>query len=773
MESRVTSGGGRMHIGDTGTGVTTDPAAHERRLGQSAAAAARYRDAEPLRETIRQRRADGMRYPDEPERLARRARRLVQAGAVPGELLLAMAPDEDPLKADERIIGGSNDLQAAAFLPRGVRAGATVGRIWLTVGRRRQPCATGFLIAPRLFLTNHHVFPDAGTTDGAFVEFGAEAGMDDLPGTTVAYEFAPDVFFLADDHLDYALVALRPGLDGRPAGDAFGWNRLDPAEGKLVVGDPLNIIGHPSGRLKEICIRDNQLLVRLDDFLHYKTDTEPGNSGSPVFNDQWEVVALHHSGVPATDDHGRTLNTSGGVWTAAQGEAAVQWVANEGARISAVLRHLAANTPQASRGVLAELGPAAGPQPVAVGPQVLVPPQAASVGAGPQAPVAPVAAAGVSEAAGAAAGAAAATAVGVDAAGSGATGSPSATGTAGTSATATGAGVGAAETSAAGTAVPGPRAAESGVGVLTGIGGRRDAFGATRQLVFLHGRSQHGHHPEDLRRLWTAGLNNGLTRLGYRTIDPADVYFPYYGDRLAAVLNTRESVTTSFEAVADDPGSAAAPAEPSARELYDRLLLQAAERAGMPDAADTHPEERFGIGGVVKITRRPLDWLARHSGVDRLLIASAFRDVALYLDNRRIRDEVLACVRETVPSDGGIVLVAHSLGTVIAMDLLASAVSGPAVAALVTLGAPLGLDTVHDRLITRGPHCPPHVPWWFNAWSPTDGVAIGCPLKGRWSGLTLESAVDNPRDRAHDIDEYLTRPEVAAAIAARLDLPRR
>ena len=31
---------------------------------------------------------------------------------------------------------------------------------------------------------------------------------------------------------------------------------------------------------------------------HYSTDTEAGSSGSPVFNDQWEVVALHHSVKP-------------------------------------------------------------------------------------------------------------------------------------------------------------------------------------------------------------------------------------------------------------------------------------------------------------------------------------------------------------------------------------------------------------------------------------------------------------------------------------------
>ena len=74
--------------------------------------------------------------------------------------------------------------------------------------------------------------------------------------------------------------------------------------------------------------------------LHYETDTAPGSSGSPVFNDQWEVVALHHSGVPRTDKDGNWLATDGTIWTRDMGEERVDWLANEGVRISRVLRAL-------------------------------------------------------------------------------------------------------------------------------------------------------------------------------------------------------------------------------------------------------------------------------------------------------------------------------------------------------------------------------------------------------------------------------------------------
>ncbi len=69
---------------------------------------------------------------------------------------------------------------------------------------------------------------------------------------------------------------------------------------KHVSGGFGNIIQHPQGDYKQLVIRENRLVSRAADFLHYMTDTEEGSSGSPVFNDQWEVIALHHWGEPTT-----------------------------------------------------------------------------------------------------------------------------------------------------------------------------------------------------------------------------------------------------------------------------------------------------------------------------------------------------------------------------------------------------------------------------------------------------------------------------------------
>jgi tetratricopeptide (TPR) repeat protein len=59
------------------------------------------------------------------------------------------------------------------------------------------------------------------------------------------------------------------------------------------------IIGHPSGGGLVFSLNDNELLDHGDPTnfrVHYRTPTEPGSSGSPVFNGLWELIALHHAG---------------------------------------------------------------------------------------------------------------------------------------------------------------------------------------------------------------------------------------------------------------------------------------------------------------------------------------------------------------------------------------------------------------------------------------------------------------------------------------------
>ena len=109
----------------------------------------------------------------------------------------------------------------------------------------------------------------------------------------------------------------------------------------------MTIIQHPDAQRKQVCVRENKLLTRTDDVLWYTTDTLGGSSGSPVFNNDWQVVALHHKGIPQTGPDG--------VWQTVHGrdydpkrdpESAIKWQANEGIRISRLIDVLTQTAPR-------------------------------------------------------------------------------------------------------------------------------------------------------------------------------------------------------------------------------------------------------------------------------------------------------------------------------------------------------------------------------------------------------------------------------------------
>jgi endonuclease G len=99
------------------------------------------------------------------------------------------------------------------------------------------------------------------------------------------------------------------------------------------TGDPVNIIQHPAGRPQEIAVRNNKVIAddSADCYLSYETDSERGSSGSPVLNDEWELVALHSRS---------EFRSRAGHGSSAQAE----WVANKGIRIAAIVEDLAART---------------------------------------------------------------------------------------------------------------------------------------------------------------------------------------------------------------------------------------------------------------------------------------------------------------------------------------------------------------------------------------------------------------------------------------------
>ncbi|MFL4910262.1 endonuclease [Streptomyces sp. MMS24-I2-30] len=307
-------------------------------------------EREETRRTIERR---GVLYADEPERVKKRlarlnadwslARSIEQIPTEPAATAGSTLPlTPDTFSADllglERLMG-RNDLIGVAFLEGGHQAARSVGRVTVTASGGGLH-GTGFMVSPSLLMTNNHVLRSAENSDRALVEFNFQSALDGRPLVPVTFALEPRRFFATDRDLDFSVVAVAErNQQGASLAD-FNWLPLDGAQGKAILGEFVNIIQHPNGEPKQLALRENQIVDLLDLFVHYETDTAPGSSGSPVFNDQWEVVALHHSAVPRLGSDGRPLAVDGTPWQPGMGEHRLAWKANEGVRVSRVLQAL-------------------------------------------------------------------------------------------------------------------------------------------------------------------------------------------------------------------------------------------------------------------------------------------------------------------------------------------------------------------------------------------------------------------------------------------------
>jgi endonuclease G len=247
---------------------------------------------------------------------------------------LFMERNERDPNGFERVIGQSN-LLSINFLDRGRRAANSVCRIVIQ-SDEGEAYGTGFLVGPRLLLTNNHVIQSIDQAGECRAQFGYEVDAEGVPSEPVSFSLKPDEAFYTSTELDFTLVAVARRSDGGVPLERFGWLTLLPISGKVVDGEAVSIIQHPGGQRKQIAIHSSEVIVlpsaqagnQAGQMIHYSTDTEPGSSGSPVFNDQWQVFALHHKAVPHPDD----LDAPAGQ--------EIRWLANEGVRVSAIFDHL-------------------------------------------------------------------------------------------------------------------------------------------------------------------------------------------------------------------------------------------------------------------------------------------------------------------------------------------------------------------------------------------------------------------------------------------------
>ena len=299
----------------------------------------------------------------------------------------------------------------------------------------------------------------------------------------------------------------------------------------------------------------------------------------------------------------------------------------------------------------------------------------------------------------------------------------------------------------------------AGAGVAASMSPAHAADPYPVRLVLVHGRSQQGLNPVDLQSTWLETLRRGAAKINRSLPERLEVAFPYYGDTLDEFARRFElPLTTDIQA----KGSAV---------NADFLNFQAEVAEDMRRGAgisDAQVQEEFGVNTTEK---GPQNWawvqaiiraIDRNAGgISQSAIETFMRDVYLYTTRAGVRDAIDRIVGGAI-NESPCVVIGHSLGSVVAYNVLRNDRRALKVAAYITVGSPLAIRAVRDRFRPIG--FPTAARSWYNAFDPKDVVAL-YPLDA--ANFPVNPAVqnfggvNNATDNRHGIVGYLDDADVA------------
>jgi hypothetical protein len=248
------------------------------------------------------------------------------------------------------------------------------------------------------------------------------------------------------------------------------------------------------------------------------------------------------------------------------------------------------------------------------------------------------------------------------------------------------------------------------------------------KLVYIHGAGRQENRLILKRRLDGALFEKNMLE---------QTVLAYYSD----LLHDEEDVPAAIEAA--DPGLAAIDAA-----FMTRAAEVATEEAGADPGAAPQPVEGFSLPDPAFF----------------ILAGLASTDVKKYLKSGsgpEIRERVIGLFPDGEP----VIVISHSLGTIVAYDVLASFDGSREIPLWVTLGSPLGIGNVQKRL-NGGSEPPAPVPKGVGAWhnlaDDHDPVAVEITLADEFSpsGFVNDHVVENRAFLNHDLTGYLNTTEV-------------
>lgn len=306
-------------------------------------------------------------------------------------------------------------------------------------------------------------------------------------------------------------------------------------------------------------------------------------------------------------------------------------------------------------------------------------------------------------------------------------------------------------------------------------------------VTFIHGIANKP--PQDkLLGLWlrsladSDGLDLGTEGVTSSMVYWADVMYPEPLKDISEESAADESTVESRSPESPDLGVESMDAE---EQLW---VAELAAKLAVPLAAEA-AVEAVPAPAREQLERIPLPWPVKERLMRRLL-----RDVHHYLFNveysprsgttfrvqDEIRDRTIQALKEGASQEGPHIVVSHSMGTVIAYDCLKRVAGAPRVDGLMTIGSPLGLDEVQDKLKPGWSRADgfPHEKvggGWVNVYDNLDPVAGFDPTFANDYRRGGQEAVDDVNEQnwgswRHDISKYLRGQKLRGKLRGLLGL---
>jgi hypothetical protein len=286
------------------------------------------------------------------------------------------------------------------------------------------------------------------------------------------------------------------------------------------------------------------------------------------------------------------------------------------------------------------------------------------------------------------------------------------------------------------------------------------------RMIFVHGINQQGKSSQKIREEWLESLHNTFSKHGPDPLGKLSrIEAPFYGDTLEMLSSAKvkdEAIALGAEEASDDFDEFAVDA---LKEMA--LRMGATEKQIEDEMSETTVAQ--GAGPHKKWLKAIARVIETVSPLQGTLALRLLGQAHAYIRNQYVHDEVNKLVRPFFEDDEPLIVVSHSLGTIVSYSLLREyAKNGrPRESPLfVTLGSPLGIDSIRKGF--RKPrNKPKNVNRWVNGADPEDFVALRTELTNDNFGPGIENFpdIENGKANPHSIVAYLSDPRISKALA--------